>query len=162
MSDAAAPASPERGRILGLDVLRGVAVALVMLRHAWPDRFGGAGIAGVVIFFALSGYLITGLLRSDLSRRGRIRYGRFYRNRALRLLPALFVLVAVFTLVEAVWNPLRDRALLWHTVVVSLTYVMDLPGHWAVSDGMTHLWSLATEEQERSRWPPLVAAWCCA
>ena len=145
------------GRVLGLDLLRGVAVGLVMIRHAWPDRFGGSGIVGVVMFFALSGYLITGVLRGDLVKHGRIRYPRFYRNRALRLLPALLALVTVFTVVEAVWNPLRDRALLWHTAVIALTYTMDVPAHWVVSDALGHLWTLATEEQFYLLWPLLLA-----
>jgi peptidoglycan/LPS O-acetylase OafA/YrhL len=153
----AGPGRQAVGRILGLDVLRGVAVGLVMIRHAWPDQFGGSGIVGVVMFFALSGYLITGVLCGDLVKHGRIRYPRFYRNRALRLLPALLALVTVFTIVEAVWNPLRDRALLWHTAVIALTYTMDVPGHWIVSDALGHLWTLATEEQFYLLWPLLLA-----
>jgi peptidoglycan/LPS O-acetylase OafA/YrhL len=42
-------------RTAGLDVLRGVAILLVMLRHAFPDVFPGAGVVGVVVFFTLSG-----------------------------------------------------------------------------------------------------------
>ena len=56
----------QRAHIQGLDVLRGVAVGLVMLRHAWPETFDGAGIVGVVMFFALSGYLITGIIMRDI------------------------------------------------------------------------------------------------
>ena len=62
------PETLRPGRIVGLDLIRGLAIALVLVRHAWPSTIGGGGIVGVVMFFALSGYLITGLLVSDLHR----------------------------------------------------------------------------------------------
>ena len=65
-----------------------------MLRHALPGTFPGAGVVGVVMFFALSGYLITGLLLDELERTGRVDLRRFYRRRARRLVPALLLLVA--------------------------------------------------------------------
>ncbi len=99
--------TPKR-RIEGLDLLRGLAIALVLIRHSQLIHFGGGGIVGVVIFFALSGYLITGLLVKDLTSYGRIRYGRFYLHRATRLLPALFALLAVYALITFIWNPLRE------------------------------------------------------
>ena len=69
-------------RIDGLDLLRGTAVGLVMLRHAFPEVFAGAGVVGVVMFFALSGHLITGLLLGELERTGRVDLRRFYLRRA--------------------------------------------------------------------------------
>ena len=90
------PSKPSLRRVPGLDALRGLAIALVMLRHAWPRVFGEAGAVGVVIFFTLSGYLITGnLLRESESQPHRLIW-RFCRNRALRLLPALFILLVTF------------------------------------------------------------------
>ena len=65
-----------------------------MLRHAWPSAFPGAGVVGVVMFFGLSGYLITGLLLVELERTGRVDLRRFYARRARRLVPALLALVA--------------------------------------------------------------------
>ena len=56
------PETIRHGRTAGLDLIRGLAIALVLLRQAWPSTFAGGGIVGVVMFFALSGYLITGLL----------------------------------------------------------------------------------------------------
>ena len=70
-----------RGRIEGIDLLRGIAVGLVMLRHAWPEVFPGAGVVGVVMFFALSGYLITGLLVDELDRTGRVDLRRLGERR---------------------------------------------------------------------------------
>ena len=130
----------------GLDLLRGLAVGLVMLRHALPDVFGGAGVVGVVMFFALSGYLITGVLER------RPRLGDFYRRRARRLVPPLLVLVAGGVAVTLVADPLGDRDELGWTVLWALTWTGNLPfGH--ASDATFHLWTLATEEQFYLLWP---------
>ena len=57
------------------------------------------------MFFALSGYLITGLLLSDIRRLGRVRYVRFYRNRALRLVPALVLMLGALDVVTLDLDP---------------------------------------------------------
>lgn len=141
-------ASP-RGRIDGLDLLRGLAIGLVMLRHALPDVFPGAGVVGVVMFFALSGYLITGLLEDRPPLR------TFYARRARRLVPPLLVLVAGVSLVTATVDPLGDRDQLGWTVLWALTWTGNLPfGH--ASDATFHLWTLATEEQFYLLWPAVL------
>ncbi|WP_116951064.1 acyltransferase family protein [Jiangella endophytica] len=143
-------------RIDGLDLIRGIAVGLVMLRHAFPGPFAGAGVVGVVMFFALSGYLITGLLVDELGRTGRIDYRRFYARRARRLVPPLLVLVAGVVVVTLTLDPLGDRAELPKTVLAALTWTGNLPfGH--ASDATFHLWTLATEEQFYLLWPALLA-----
>jgi peptidoglycan/LPS O-acetylase OafA/YrhL len=138
-------------RIEGLDLLRGLAIALVLLRHAWPSVFGGAGV-GVVVFFALSGYLITGVLMNDVTRYGRIRFGRFYWHRALRLIPALCFMLLGFLLVTYTFDPMDDRGNVVRTLWVSLTYTMDIP-FFHGSDAVSHLWTLAVEEQFYIVWP---------
>ncbi|MBA3780645.1 MAG: acyltransferase [Nocardioides sp.] len=143
-------------RIAGLDVLRGVAIGLVMLRHAFPAPFAGAGVVGVVMFFALSGYLITGLLIGELGRTGRVDLRRFYVRRARRLVPALVVLVAGVVVVTLALDPLGDRAELGKTVLVALTWTGNLPFGYA-SDATFHLWTLATEEQFYLFWPAVLA-----
>ncbi|HYF72229.1 MAG TPA: acyltransferase [Nocardioides sp.] len=136
----------ERRRIDGLDLLRGLAIGLVMLRHALPGVFPGAGVAGVVMFFALSGYLITGLLEE----RPPLRV--FYARRARRLVPPLLVLVAGVVVVTLAVDPLGDRDQLGWTVLWALTWTGNLPfGH--ASDATFHLWTLATEEQFYLVWP---------
>jgi len=143
-------------RIEGLDLLRGIAVLLVILRHAWPDVFGSAGIVGVVIFFALSGYLITGVLTRDIAAHGRVRYGRFYRNRAFRLLPPLFFLVIGLVVVEGALDLIGSRDSLPTSILVALTYTANIPGFDHGSPAMTHLWTLANEEQFYLLWPALL------
>jgi peptidoglycan/LPS O-acetylase OafA/YrhL len=144
-----------RGRIDGIDLLRGIAVGLVMLRHAWPSAFPGAGVVGVVMFFALSGYLITGLLLDELERTGRVDLRRFYLRRARRLVPALLLLVAGAVVVTLLLDPLGDRDELGRTVLVALTWTGNLPfGH--ASDATFHLWTLATEEQFYLLWPAVL------
>ncbi len=144
-----------RGRIDGIDLLRGIAVALVMLRHAWPSAFPGAGVVGVVMFFALSGYLITGLLLDELERTGGVDLRRFYLRRARRLVPALLLLVAGVVAVTLLLDPLGDRDELGRTVLVALTWTGNLPfGH--ASDATFHLWTLATEEQFYLLWPAVL------
>lgn len=140
-------------RVYGLDVIRGVAVALVMLRHAWPNVFGSAGVVGVTMFFALSGYLITGLLVRDIATFGRVRYRRFYLHRALRLFPALVFMLAGFAIVEGVWNVRGEREEIVRSVLVGLSYTMNVPGFDHGSEAISHLWTLATEEQFYIVWP---------
>jgi peptidoglycan/LPS O-acetylase OafA/YrhL len=144
-------------RVQSLDLLRGLAIALVMLRHAAPEAFAGAGVVGVVMFFALSGYLITGVLLDELARTGRVDLRRFYLRRARRLLPALLLLVVGMVLVTLVLDPVGDRAQLGRTVLVALTWTANLPGAGA-SPTAFHLWTLATEEQFYLLWPSALAA----
>lgn len=145
------------GRSVGLDALRGLAIALVIARHAAPEVLGGAGIAGVTLFFALSGFLITGLLVRDVQSEGRINYRRFYAHRFFRLVPALLALVIAFILVEGVFNLTGHRSLVPWSTFVALTYTSDLPWFWDIARSLGHLWTLAIEEQFYLLWPALIA-----
>lgn len=142
-------------RIAGLELLRGVAVGLVMLRHALPGLFPGAGVVGVVMFFAISGHLITGLLLDEHARSGPVDLRRFYLRRAWRLVPALLVLVVGVVAVTLLLDPLSDRARLVDTVLVALTWTGNLPVG-DPSEATFHLWTLATEEQFYLLWPGLM------
>jgi peptidoglycan/LPS O-acetylase OafA/YrhL len=157
MSAVTSSAEPRSGgRIAGLDLLRGVAIALVMVCHAFPTLLGASGIIGVVLFFTLSGFLITGLLVSDLRRFSRVRYGRFYRNRALRLIPALLLFLAGLAVVSLTLDPAHDRAGLPRALLVGISYTADIPFNHG-SGAIDHLWTLATEEQFYLVWPAVLA-----
>jgi peptidoglycan/LPS O-acetylase OafA/YrhL len=141
----------------GLDVLRGVAIGLVLLRHSFPDAFAGAGMVGVVTFFALSGFLITGVLDQDLRRNGRISYATFYVHRAFRLLPALVAMLTAFCLVGLIADRFGGAGTVVSSTAAGLLYVADLPLPVDLAGPVTTLWTLAIEEQFYLVWPFLLA-----
>src|SRR5829696_1006091 len=89
----------------GLDGLRAIAVLAVIAYHLNPDWAPG-GLLGVGLFFTLSGYLITDLLLGQREATGRLQLGDFWLRRARRLLPALFLMLAVVV----AWVTLLDRS----------------------------------------------------
>jgi len=161
------PRAPTRSfaHVPGLDGLRGVAVLMVLTTHMMlvlipshvADVFVG-GFLGVELFFVLSGFLITSLLLSEHARSGRISFHRFYLRRALRLLPALVVLLFVHLVYAALTG--LDLRLELHTVLVAIFYVSNwtTAGGHEVTSGLVHLWSLAVEEQFYLVWPIVTAA----
>lgn len=138
------------GRRPGLDGLRGVAILLVLACHGFSTTswFRTAGSVGVTLFFTLSGFLITDILL------GGITLGRFYRNRALRLFPALGVVLAVCGSIEVAAH---------FTTPLALLPVVFYSANWAAVFGannelMRHTWSLAVEEQFYLVWPFVLLA----
>jgi peptidoglycan/LPS O-acetylase OafA/YrhL/lysophospholipase L1-like esterase len=149
----------------GLDGLRAIAVLAVIAFH---EQFSWApgGLLGVALFFTLSGYLITDLLLSKWLATGRAQLGNFWARRARRLLPALFVMLAIVT----AWITLLDRARLanlrgpvgaaatyssnWYLIVQGQSYF----SRFAPPQPLDHLWSLAVEEQFYLIWPWLLLA----
>ncbi len=161
-----APARARTGsltRMPGLDGVRAVAVAAVLIFHADPTRLPG-GFLGVDVFFTLSGFLITSLLLTELEARGTLRLGRFYQHRAKRLLPAL-LLVLTATALLALTVAQDAAARVREDVVASALYVTNW---WYIAHGtpyfestgrpplLQHLWSLAVEEQFYLVWPLLL------
>jgi len=80
----------------GLDGLRAIAVGVVVLYHLGYGWMRG-GFMGVDAFFVLSGFLITSLLLRERAHTGTTHLGRFWSRRARRLLPAVFLMIAVVT-----------------------------------------------------------------
>src|ERR1700728_2355895 len=162
------PVTRDQKYLPGLDGLRALAVTAVVLYHVglgWPQ----GGLLGVGIFFTLSGYLITDILLGQWNSAGRLRLGNFWLRRARRLLPALFVMLAVV----AVWVNAFARSHLpgfRGDVVASALYVSNwwyIAQHasyfaqFAPPGPLDHLWSLAVEEQFYLVWPwsVLVMVW---
>jgi peptidoglycan/LPS O-acetylase OafA/YrhL len=135
-----------------LDGLRALAVAFVMAFHFIPgvDRFAPLGTMGVRLFFVLSGFLITGILLSWRGRPLGTTVQVFYARRALRIFPLFyFVLLAAAALNI---GPVRDT-FAWHAAYLSNFYFYQR-GDWHGS--VSHLWSLAVEEQFYAVWPWLI------
>ncbi len=146
-----------------VDGLRAVAIVPVVLFHAgWPACSGG--FIGVDVFFVISGFLITGILRQEIGA-GTFSIARFYERRIRRLLPALFTVLLVTTALAA-WLLLPGDLLgycrsLLATVFFSSNFVFwQDAGYFApVADELPllHTWSLAVEEQFYILFP-----WCLA
>jgi peptidoglycan/LPS O-acetylase OafA/YrhL len=150
-----------------LDGIRAVAVAGVLLYHSDIFWFPG-GLLGVEVFFVLSGYLITSLLWSELRRTQAINVLDFWRRRARRLFPALFVMLAVVATVWVLALP-DEVARVRGDVAAAATYTSNWylihSDHsyfisFARPSPFAHLWSLAIEEQFYLLWPPaLLILW---
>lgn len=136
-----------------------------MVYHAGVSWAGG-GQLGVDVFFVLSGFLVTSLLLSENARTGAISLGRFWANRARRLLPALMItFVGICAYTEWVSSgiapsQMRGNALATLLYVANWHYVLTGQGYFARSSGtspLLHTWSLAVEEQFYLVWPVAVA-----
>lgn len=136
-----------------LDGLRTIAVMPVLLAHAGVQRIGG-GNFGVDIFFVLSGFLITGTLLEEWSRDKRIRLKNFYWRRAVRLFPALFLVLAAWTLYVLCFDPQPGAFFAVYVLFYVANWVRAF--HYAGSHGLGHTWSLSIEEQFYLVWPPIL------
>ncbi|MEV0003223.1 acyltransferase family protein [Micromonospora sp. NPDC050980] len=158
---AGSPRKTFRGDIEGL---RAVAVLLVLVGHAVPAVLPG-GFVGVDVFFVISGFLITGLLVTELRQTGRISIAGFYARRARRLLPAAGLVLLASMLLTVVALPRTRWPSTGGDVVASATYLMN----WHLADRsvdylaggqppsiLQHYWSLAVEEQFYLIWPLLL------
>lgn len=150
---SAAPRNP------ALDGIRALAVLAVLAFHA-DISWARGGFLGVDTFFVLSGFLITGILVRERERAGRIDLPRFWLRRMKRLLPALFLLVAVVAVVLAWHRGSADAfradtaATLayfanWRQIFVGGGYFKQI----ATPSPLQHTWSLAIEEQFYLVWP---------
>lgn len=136
--------------IPALDGFRAVAILIVMLshvglQHVIPGQFG------VTLFFFLSGYLITTLLRREVEAHGRIDFRRFYLRRAVRILPPMYVTIVFVA-------ALSLAGLVYRINVAGLPYdLLFLTNYFPVSGIPIGLWSLAVEEHFYLGFPLLLA-----
>jgi peptidoglycan/LPS O-acetylase OafA/YrhL len=138
-----------------LDGLRAIAIAAVFAYHCSARALPG-GWAGVDVFFVLSGYLITTILASEVTRSGRIDLKRFYLNRVLRLAPAFTCLLAFMVFLGVCADSGAQRLAIFEAIGVSATYMMNWNRafDWLPQYVLGHTWSLSTEEQFYLLWPP--------
>jgi peptidoglycan/LPS O-acetylase OafA/YrhL len=140
-------------RVTGLDGIRGVAIVLVLVAHLLG--LNGAGLVGVLVFFVLSGYLITTLLLRESVVVGRVDLPHFYLRRALRLVPALVLLLAVVGVLSFVPGTGITPADAARGAVQGLLYITDFTVGLQLNfvPALAHLWTLAVEEQFYLLWP---------
>jgi len=148
-----------KGYIAGLDGLRAISVALVMIAHfGFKDLVPGA--LGVTIFFFISGFLITTLLIGENDNTGTIAVKDFYIRRFLRLVPELYPFLLItaigglFYAKPTTWLDITSAAFYFTNYVYihyhSVTEGLGSPLHWP------HLWSLAVEEHFYLTFPLLM------
>jgi peptidoglycan/LPS O-acetylase OafA/YrhL len=155
------PASPKTPhRIPSLDGLRGISIWAVIIAHS-ADHFLFSSIRshhlrtvlsncanlGVTIFFVISGFLITSILLAERKRTSQINIRRFYKKRAIRIIPA-FVLFTGTILLLCHVSPRQ--------IVYALTFTTSF-FFWQAFKPLQHLWSLSVEEQFYLAWPLIFA-----
>ena len=143
------------GYVPSLDGLRGISIIAVMAFNGHLLRMEG-GFIGVDIFFALSGFLITSLLVGEYARSSTISFKKFYFRRALRLLPALFVLMIVCMVYALLIQSPESSLVTFKGVLYTLFYVANwaqVPPNLPGIGPLSHAWSLSVEEQFYIVWP---------
>ncbi len=151
-----------KNRIAGFDGLRAIAVLMVFFQHRLFGDIGEIGHLGVWIFFALSGFLIIGILSAQRTRieRNGSRFGaelkRFLFRRTLRIFPIYYLMLVVMCVLMAfgMASPELASGMPFHFAYLSNFWIgsvlHDWPGRYS------HLWSLAIEEQFYLVFAPLL------
>ena len=145
-----------------IDGLRALAVLPVILFHAGFQTFSG-GFVGVDIFFVISGYLITSIILAEMEA-GTFTLANFYERRARRILPALFVVMALCLPFAWLWLLPQDMKSFSQSLVAVSTFASNIL-FWRTSGyfdtaaelkPLLHTWSLAVEEQYYLLFPLFV------
>jgi peptidoglycan/LPS O-acetylase OafA/YrhL len=147
-----------------IDGLRAVAVLAVVFYHAGLPGFSG-GFVGVDVFFVISGFLITGIVWSEIEEK-RFSLRNFYARRIRRIFPALFAVLfmtsiaALFLLIPrdlADYGKSLNGAIFFYSNFhfLKLANYFDGP---AIEKPLLHTWSLSVEEQFYAIWPLILLA----
>jgi peptidoglycan/LPS O-acetylase OafA/YrhL len=158
------PGANQSGYIPILDGWRAVAIGLVLVYHSllhadlagYPYLIRLAAILdhlgpfGVLIFFTISGYLITGRLIADHKKTGRFNLGEFYYKRAFRILPLSYFYLLTIALL-GVFHIIALTKSDWAASIFCANYVR---GRSWYTD---HFWSLSVEEHFYLMWPTAIA-----
>lgn len=147
-----------------IDGLRAVAVAGVVIFHAFPTALTG-GFVGVDVFFVLSGFLITAIIRTE-AEAGTFSIAGFYERRFRRIVPALVAMLLATTVAATIILPPSELAAYGKSVVGVAAFVSNIlfwrdSGYFdaaSVDKPLLHTWSLAVEEQFYIFWPLVTAA----
>ncbi|MDP9140315.1 MAG: acyltransferase [Pseudomonadota bacterium] len=145
--------------IASLNGIRAVAVMLVFFSHGGMGEIIPGGL-GVTVFFVLSGFLITTLMRLEYHSHGGIDLRAFYVRRVLRLMPPLLVVVALaallssLNLIDGAFSPLGMLSVLFYFGNYHII-ATDFAG---IPAGIGVVWSLAVEEHFYLLYPPLALA----
>jgi peptidoglycan/LPS O-acetylase OafA/YrhL len=157
--------------IASLDGLRAISISLVLLGHlngcrgflSFDPGIGDYAHLGVIVFFVISGFLITRLLLAEFTKTGDVSLKLFYERRFVRLFPASYAYIACVTLLWLAGIVQLRSIDLWCAVTYTMNYL--LGRSWLVG----HLWSLSVEEQFYLLWPvafvllkPRRAIWAAA
>lgn len=141
--------SDSPSRLAGLDTLRSLAIALVLMthyngfvRHA-PGFgvIGSIGWAGVDLFFVLSGYLIGNQLLAPAARGESLDLRTFFARRLLRTLPNYYAVLAVYLLLPDSSIAGKSMAPVWRFLTFTQNFGLNY------GETFTHSWSLCIEEQ---------------
>ncbi len=143
-----------------IDFFRALAIILVVLFHLDIDLFQG-GFIGVDIFFVISGFLITKIISKEYEENQRFNFRKFYLKRARRLLPSLFLMLAlVFVATYFMFSPSdfmkSTKSLFMATIIISNIFFFRQSGYFDKSsdlEPLLHTWSLGIEEQFYLIWP---------
>lgn len=145
-----------------VDGLRALAVALVVVFHAWPNVLPG-GFIGVDVFFVISGFIITRQIFSEMET-GTFSFAAFLGRRARRLIPAALVCSALVTIAAVLI--LMPDALMAYSESLAAVWTMTANFHFFLKSGyfdapsaeapLLHMWSLAVEDQFYLTWPLLL------
>lgn len=146
-----------------LDSIRAIAVLLVMISHWIPttyliNKIPNGGL-GVDMFFVLSGFLITWILldnrqKADLENAGKgMIIKNFYIRRTLRIFPIYYLVVFLLLIFSSYTGTDIKTSYPYYLTYTSNFYIHD-NGEWPGI--LSHLWSLAVEEQFYLIWPALM------
>lgn len=151
--------APSQGafHIASLDGMRTVAILIVFLSHAGLSHVV-PGLFGVTVFFFLSGYLITTLLRMECEKHGGANLRQFFLRRTLRILPPFYLILAVIallTFLSVLPGGFHGQALMAQSLFAA--------NYWEIAGGVQPpgteiLWSLAVEEHFYLLFPFLYLA----
>ncbi|MET3469455.1 acyltransferase [Microbacterium sp. 1262] len=150
--------------IPSLDGIRAVAVLIVFVSHGLTAPSAWPGDVGVTIFFFLSGYLITTLLRREYDKNGRLALGKFYVRRLLRIQPPALIAIAITVTVGALgilpstmngWG-ITAEVFNYTNYFMVWSYATTGSAHTGLPPESSMLWSLAVEEHFYLLFPALM------